>query len=529
MPGVSPRAALPLRLNAPLPRAVLGRQINRRNSRTHRVDPLRTCQPQLSWLRLVPQRTPSKPHLASETLINAHSQGRKHVKRTSATTDKPPYPTIGECLRFIVGAFDLRGHGDETVRKRLDRLANEGDYDWTLFPQILDQMIWRPLRKCTDEEFANFIATKLIYIRDSYTSLLGTISLDALTRDEALPALAEHYFIPLVSGLIQQSRREFGGPDPILLLAPAKATANGKADNFNPIEAVLQWFFHAHTGTFGQVLSQLYDDANDPGRIKRDLLSRHIRGRQIPDAAAVVDIVKTVQSRRWYRPEGPTQQLLARWLFIARALVWAEDHIPQEQQLRSGLMRWTASGSPAEFDVGMPLSTMVVAKGNRFPKLKMAGGRAFLRTGTKQSRSAQQIVDAIEEVKEFRREFERAGRPHFALYMLHWCEARLSALQERLDDALASYEQAADLALYRSGDETKRLLKEAVCIAAHLGKKATFKRLIGRSIALDLHRDQFGQSFDELPDMEEFAVQFFFVFPAIAFKRQAIATDDHDS
>lgn len=451
------------------------------------------------------------------------------MTRTIAEDKKSPYPTIGECLRFVVGAFDLRGHGDAVARKRLDRLANEGDYNWALFPQILDQMIWQPLIKCADEEFASFTATRLAYIRDHYVSLLGNISLDALTRNEAMPALAGHYFIPIVSGFIQRSKAEFGGPDPILLLAPPMATADGKADNFNPIEAVLQWFLHSHTGTFERVPSQLYDDANDPGRIKRDLLSRHLRGKQIPDTAALLDIVNTVQSRPWFRLGGPTPKLLGRWLFIARALVWAEDHIPPEQQLRSSLLRWTATDSPAEFDIGTPLSTMVVAKGNQFPELRMAGGEAFLCTGTKQQRSAEELADAVEKVKEFRRAFERAGKPHFVHYMLYWCEARLSACEERLDDALASYEKAADLALYRSGDQTKRLLKEAVCVAAYLDKKATFKRLIGRSIALDLHKDQFGQPFDELPDMGEFAAQFFFVFPAIAFKRYNLAINDRDT
>ena len=468
-------------------------------------------------------------HTSPATAHRDDRYGQAPMTQATKAADRPPYPTVGECLRFVVNAFDLRVHGPEAARKRLDRLAKEGDYDWTLFPQLLDQMISLPLTKCTDEEFANFVAARVFYIRDSYIALLGTISLDALTRDEALPALTENFFLPMVSGFIHEAKSTFGGPDPILLLAPSMATANGKEDKFNPIEAVLQWFLHAHTGTFGDVRSSLFDRRNDPEGSRRDLLYRQLRGEQIPDTASLVEIVKTVQSRQWYRLDGPKPQLLARWLFIARALVWSEEHTPPEQQLRSVLMRWTAPGSPAEFDVGLPLSTIVVAKGNLYPQLKMAGGRAFLRTGAKQPRSAQQIFDAIEEVKEFRREFERAGRPQFALYMLHWCEARLSALEERLDDALVSYEQAADLALYRSGDETKRLLKEAVCIAAHLGKKATFKRLIGRSIALDLHKDQFGQSFDELPDMEEFAAQFFIVFPAIAFRRQHIAINDHDS
>lgn len=80
------------------------------------------------------------------------------MTRTIAAHDKSPYPTIGECLRFVVSAFDLRGRGDVAAQKRLDRLANDGDYGWTLFPEILDQMIRQPLAKCTDDEFAIIVA-----------------------------------------------------------------------------------------------------------------------------------------------------------------------------------------------------------------------------------------------------------------------------------------------------------------------------------------------------------------------------------
>ena len=276
------------------------------------------------------------------------------MTRTNAADNKSPYPTIGECLRFIVGAFDLRGHGDVAARKLLDRLASEGDYDWTLFPEILDQMIRQPLAKCTDDEFAMFVATRLGHLRDNYISVIGKISLDALSRDEALPALAEHYFIPMTSGFLQRTKATFGGPDLILLLAPSMTTADGKIDNFNPIEAVLQWFVHAHTREFGQVPAYLYDDANDPDRTKRDLLSRHLRGKQIPDTAALRDVVKTIRSRRWYTHDGPTPQLLNRWLFIARALIWAEKHVAPTLNLRSALLSWAGPDVSPEFDVGPP-------------------------------------------------------------------------------------------------------------------------------------------------------------------------------
>ena len=409
----------------------------------------------------------------------------------------------------------MRGHGDAAARKLLDRLANEGDYDWTLFPEILDQMIRQPLAKCTDEEFATFTATRLGHIRDNYISVIGKISLDALSRDEALPALAQHYFIPMASGFLQRNRATFGGPDLNLLLAPPMTTTDGKVDNFNQIEAVLHWFFHAHTGTFEQVPSQLYDDANDPDRIKRDLLSRHLRGKQIPDTAALRDVVKTIQSRRWYTHDGPTPQLLSRWLFIARALIWAETHVSPTLNLRSALLSWAGPDVSPEFDVGIALSTLVIEKGNQFPELKVAGLLACHHIRTRQHLSAKQLTEAVEHVKEFRRAFERAGQPHFEIYMLYWCEARQAAWEGHRNEALRLYKLAADAALYRSGHEMKKLLLEAVLMAAECRRKVVYNQLMSRAAALHVFTYPLGGPITNIPLMEEICVNFLIYFPHV--------------
>jgi hypothetical protein len=447
--------------------------------------------------------------------IKADRQGLKRMTRTNAADNRSPYPTIGECLRFVVGAFDLRGHGDAAARKLLDRLANEGDYDWTLFPEILNQMIRQPLAKCTDEEFATFTATRLGHIRENYISVIGEISLDALSRDEALPALAQHYFIPMASGLLQRTRATFGGPDLNLLLAPPMTTTDGKVDNFNPIEAVLHWFVRAHTGKFGQLPAHLYDDANDPDRTKRDLLSRHLRGKQIPDVAALRDVVKTIRSRPWYSHNGPTPQLLSRWLFIARALIWAETHVPATVNLRAALLRWAAPDVPPEFDVGMPLSTLVAARGTQFLDLAAAGGNAFLHISTRQQLSAKQLTAAVEDVREFRRAFERAGQPQSALYMLHWCEARQAAWEGNRDEALRLYKLAADAALYRSGPEMKKLLLEAVLMAAECRRKVVYNQLMSRAAALHVFTYPLGGPITNIPLMEEICVNFLIYFPHV--------------
>lgn len=460
-------------------------------------------------------KLPSAAHLDKPNRMDAKRRGRKRVKRTITITQKPPYPTIGECLRFIVGAFDLRGHGDAMARKRLDRLANEGDYDWTLYPTLIDQLILQPLAKCTDGEFAAFATIRIGHIRDNYISVIGNISLDVFSREEALPALVEHYFIPMASGFLQRSKSEFGGPDLSLLLAPPATTTDGSPDTFNPMEAVLHWFIHAHTGEFEPIPSMLYDNINDFGRTKRDQLSRHLRRKQIPDTAALLDVVHAAKSRAWLRPEGPTPKLLRRWLFIARALVWAESQAAPTSNLRSGLFRQTAPDTPHEFDIGLALSSLVSARGSQLLDLSKAGLLAFHRISTRQRLTTTGLAEAIVFVEQFRHVFQNSGQPEFARYMLLWCEARQATWQGNRLEALRLYELAADLALYRAGREMKKLLLEAILMAAECRKKTVYTRLMGRAAALHVFTYPLDGPISDIPTMEGLSVNFPIYFPHV--------------
>lgn len=444
------------------------------------------------------------------------------MKSQNTAIERPPYPTIGECLRFIVGAFDLRGHGDATASKRLDRLAKEGDYDWTLYPTLVDQLILQPLAKCTDDEFATFFTARIGQVRDNYISVIGNISLDAFSREEALPPLIEHYFIPMASGLLQRIKAEFGGPDLSLLLAPSTITTDGSQDTFNPMEAVLHWFIHSHTGEFRPIPSMLYDDINDFGRNKRDQLSRHLRRKQIPDTTALLDVARAVTSRAWLRPEGPTPKLLRRWLFVARALLWTESQVAPQSELRRGLFRQTSLDTPHEFDVGTPLSSLVSERGSRLRDLSKAGLLAFHHISTRQSLTAAGLAEATGFVEQFRQAFRDAGEPEFARYMVYWCDARQATWQGDRLEALKLYELAADLALYRSGREMKKLLLEATLMAAKCRKKTVYSRLMSRAVALHVFTYPLGGPISDVPTMEGLSVNFPIYFPHVPGQGQTL-------
>ncbi|MNG25754.1 hypothetical protein D3C84_1106540 [compost metagenome] len=57
-------------------------------------------------------------------------------------------------------------------------------------------------------------------------------------------------------------------------------------------------------------------------------------------------------------------------------------------------------------------------------------------------------------------------------------------LAGQLEAALLHYERAADLALYRSGETQKTILREALLLAAYQGELPLYKRLKHRALVM---------------------------------------------
>lgn len=130
----------------------------------------------------------------------------------------PPYPRLGEIYRAAAVAVDTKA-GNRDV----DRLAREGEFDWTLLPTLGDELLVGPLAKSVDPEFADLVAQTVAYVHASYVALVSTVPLDSLDRKEALPLLVEHYFAPHALGLVFGTKKGFGGPDLMKLFDPELA------------------------------------------------------------------------------------------------------------------------------------------------------------------------------------------------------------------------------------------------------------------------------------------------------------------
>lgn len=419
-------------------------------------------------------------------------------------THDPPYPRLGEALRFVAGALDTK-HRNRDV----DRLAREGDFDWELFPDLVDQLICEPLARKVDPAFSEMIGEWLAFSKEEYIRILRIMSLDVLSREEALPLLERHLFAAWAAKLIVIVKKRFGGPDPRLLLAPNE-THSSLLPEVNPIDAVFLWIEHS-AGVRGGVLTNLLYRIHDSDPRQRDQIERWRKGKQLPDLSSLIIVLGTWEQLSAKYPNIPSRVHCLRWVIIARAISWAER---RSCELRRSISDHLDDLQKPPVDIG-PCFEQAIANAARLaagaiPIALQAMDALSLHSA--KDAGALAATDAL--LKEMGRMFDRIEMRHATDYWWHWCTARRSVLCGNLAEAMPHYEKAADLALYRCGREQKALLREAICLAAHLKKASVYKRLMHRCLALKMVPRPYSllESPEWIP-MERYSMMFRSEFP----------------
>lgn len=414
------------------------------------------------------------------------------MTQTSTTNKHPPYPRLGELYRALAGALDTKA-SDRVV----DRLAREGEYDWSLLPTLRQTIITSPLGKAVDDEFAKRIDRFVDHVHAEYLNLVAKVPLDSLSRDEALPLLVEHYFAPQGTGLLLDIKQAFGGPDLLALLDP----------DHHPIAVVLDWFDKSN----GRDLARAaFPESTGTDRSNREFLARWTCGTQIPDRPSIKNLVDVLSDRSSAKVKEQIPNL-RRWMVVARALSWLERESPLP--FRVSMRRHLLLGLPG-IDLGQVLSLVNIDVGERFSDLKMPALMLYeelKRTTPKAHGDQARTLGNLDDLQLLCEKHDPEGRTRFHLA---WLRGRWHALSGRLDDALPHYKEAAELANYRAGDQQKQIVEETLVLAAMVGgEKPLLKSIKHRAVVFGLFTDPRGDDVIEDWEIDHLRQQFHQIFP----------------
>lgn len=414
---------------------------------------------------------------------------------------KPPYPMIGEACQILTGAFGTKAE-DPARRKELDRLAREGDFDWSLRSKIVETLLIEPLRKF-DPDYGSFVERFVNFVLDRHVDMVNRLSLDALSREEAAPLLIESTYGMDIAAFLISLKDKFGGPD----------LGDFLREDANPIDVVFRW---AEVSLGLEVATIVYPDDKQ----KRDEVGRWRRGNTIPDfSPSIRSVQRELQARRPDRKAGVV--LFGKWLVTARALAWLSRKSKEAgYESLLCLIRKEILLNCRPRDIGLILSHANIEAGNRYPALKECGSPlCFIKLRRTRPKDVGDQASARSELDRFTALTDSLDTDGRTRYFLDWCEGRWHVLAGYEDKALEYYERAANQALYRAGESQKQILEEGISLAAHLRKKPVVKRLKHRALALGLFVEVFSESQENVEvvsdwEMEQLDQAFGLLFPS---------------
>ncbi len=393
----------------------------------------------------------------------------------------PPYPRMGEIYRTLALAFDTKARNRD-----VDKYAREGDVDWKLPRSLVDELFFKPFCTVLDEECAEVLCQSLIRFYQDYISLVGSLGLDGLLREQALPVLIKTFFVPHGASVLRELGESFGGPNIARLLDSEQTSIVAVFDWLSPDDpyAIAKTAFPGSTGA---------------DKTSREMVFRWIQGKQLPDLPSIRLFLSELKRH------GSVEQMrripdLKRWLMTARAIDWLErnsDGCCPKSLMLSFILR----GTPI-VDVGRALSEVLHEEGGRLSDLKMPAlmlGECLKRATPKRKGEQEQRRLDLEEFDALLKTHDPEGRTR---YWLEWFKGRWEIFSGNLDAALPHYRSAVASASYRAGSNQKEILTDALLLAAALEDRKFLASLKQQAIALGILMPPTEQDADVVQDWE---------------------------
>lgn len=418
----------------------------------------------------------------------------------------PPYPRMGEIYRTLALAFDTKARNRD-----VDKYAREGDVDWRLPGALVDELFFKPLCAVLDAEYAGALCQSLIGFYQNYISLVGSLGLDGLLREQALPVLIESYFVPLGASVLHGLAESFGGPELARLLDSEQTS----------IAAVFAWL--SPDDPYAPAKTA-YPASTGADRTSREMVLRWIQGKQLPDLPSIRLFLSELERH------GSAEQKrripdLKRWLITARAIDWLERN-SDGCSPKSLMLTFILSGMPV-VDTERALSEALGEEMTRLSGLAMHAvtlNRNLRRAIPKEEGTQERRRLDLEKFDVLLKTHDPDGRTR---YGFEWFKGRWEVFSGNLEAALPHYRNAVAAASYRAGIAQKEILTDGLALAAALEERKFLASLKQQAIALGILVPPPGQDSDVVQDweIEHLQDRFHSVFPLEGFFPEAKRTD----
>ncbi|MDP3270079.1 MAG: ankyrin repeat domain-containing protein [Legionella sp.] len=408
-----------------------------------------------------------------------------------------PFPAIGELIRFIARAFDVKN-----TNKKLDNFAQDFNFNWFTENEIVEDGIYEPIKKFVDKDFADWLIGHIGDLVQNYKQLVLTTNIDVLRREDILQPLINDFFAAEVLSIMRDAEREFDFPYAQSLANNDKTFIALALRSFSQEQDFLEKIESAYASDFKPDCSGADRRTN-----RLEQFRDWLKGKNIPDLISVRYLAEYVANQTSKSVNNIMQSML-----LARSLDWTFAEIKKHnfsldfsnqltlkshEEINYSLQQLNASKGPLTNNI-RPLFEQLLSKFHDYKSQKSLGDLVLCKDILQ---NAQELV-------------LRESSLHCAQYRIDLFCGRFYVMQGQPETALKFFETAFTRSLYRAGSTQKEILRDLLSTAAYLEDKACLKKHKGWGLAFGIYpKNKFSEEKFENWELKELKLYFYELFP----------------
>lgn len=378
-----------------------------------------------------------------------------------------PYPNIGYALNRLADIADtksLSGKGKYRYRKEED-FSSRKALDPALIPESVRHLFYEPISRVVSDDFAQFFSDCIWMGLSNYIEIIKLVPMEGVAQDKVAYMLNKHLVVETLASIIWKV-----GVNQM----PTNTVPSFYCDN-NPIKALIN-FYESQ-----QILPE-----ND---IKRffESTDRTVRkwrsGEELPNIGS---LTRLAQWASLSNPDAIDED--KGTLFLTRFI--DSFHRKTEHRfvndLRDAVVWRLKHNQEPTIDFGQIFHQFYIDEIREANLYKLSAEGCALHKLLKCSSAKPQgsLDNYLARLTSLQKSIEEHNLKDKLQYHQDWLMGRLLVLSGEVEKALEYYVNAVELSLYKSGDNMRTILKEALSVAAIQRKphKPTMKKIKSRAL-----------------------------------------------
>jgi hypothetical protein len=392
---------------------------------------------------------------------------RNFLRSKLMATINESYPNIGYVLNRladIAGTKLLAAKGESRFRKEED-FASRKSLDPTLIGESVRHLFYEPVSKVVTDNFAQFFSDCIWMGINNYVEIIKRVPMEGVAQDKVAYMLNKHLVVETLASIIWKVG---------INQMPSNDVPSFYCDS-NPIKALINFYNSQHTLSKNHI-KKFFQDTDRTVR-------KWCSGEDIPN---IGNLTRLAQWASLSNPDAINED--KETLFLARFI----DSFHRKTahlfvtDLKDAVMWRLQNNQEPLLDLGQIFHHFYISEISSANLYKLSAEGSALhkqlrRSSTKPSGS---LADYSARLASLQKSIEEHNLNDELRYHHDWLQGRILILSGQLDTALEHYVNAVESSLYKSGDNIRNLLKEALAVAAIQRKphKPTMKKLKSRAL-----------------------------------------------